>query len=255
MSSRGISSRSRRVHGFTLIELLVVIAIIAILAAILFPVFLQVRRTAKLNNCSSNLRQIGMAFRGYLDDWSMSSPPAADGYIVWGNPSLSDSYSQPPIGWAERLWYYHHKIVIYKCPARKVNYGYGYNGRLGATVNGSRITVLRFPSRVIMCFDSPGSGNGYISSVPNANLFNTGNADQTNEGQEKGNIIPAGDTYDKYSWPDPIRSGIGSGNPDQLHSQLFFPGPHDGLNNILFYDVHVKSFRNWDDNAMMLIPK
>jgi prepilin-type N-terminal cleavage/methylation domain-containing protein/prepilin-type processing-associated H-X9-DG protein len=64
----------RHRRGFTLIELLVVIGIIAIIAAILFPVFAQVRITGRRAVCLSNLRQIGTASRMYSDDY--------DGYIV-----------------------------------------------------------------------------------------------------------------------------------------------------------------------------
>jgi prepilin-type N-terminal cleavage/methylation domain-containing protein/prepilin-type processing-associated H-X9-DG protein len=57
-----------RRSGFTLIELLVVIAIISILAAILFPVFAQARESARITQCASNMRQVGMAMRMYVMD-------------------------------------------------------------------------------------------------------------------------------------------------------------------------------------------
>jgi prepilin-type N-terminal cleavage/methylation domain-containing protein/prepilin-type processing-associated H-X9-DG protein len=68
-------ARSRR--GFTLIELLVVIAIIAILAAILFPVFAQAREAARKTSCTSNLKQCGVAFTLYTQDYDETFPWAA----------------------------------------------------------------------------------------------------------------------------------------------------------------------------------
>jgi len=68
----------RRREGFTLIELLVVIAIIAILAAILFPVFAQAREKARAASCLSNNKQIALAFSMYKQDYDETYPPAVD---------------------------------------------------------------------------------------------------------------------------------------------------------------------------------
>ncbi|MBC8137858.1 MAG: DUF1559 domain-containing protein [Fibrella sp.] len=61
--------------GFTLIELLVVIAIIAVVAAILFPVFAQSREKARQTSCSSNLRQVSLALQQYVQDFDETYPP------------------------------------------------------------------------------------------------------------------------------------------------------------------------------------
>jgi prepilin-type N-terminal cleavage/methylation domain-containing protein/prepilin-type processing-associated H-X9-DG protein len=68
MTNRRIGM-TRTNTGFTLIELLVVIAIIAILAAILFPVFLSAKERGRQVKCVSNMRQLGLAFTEYVDDW------------------------------------------------------------------------------------------------------------------------------------------------------------------------------------------
>src|SRR5436190_4127132 len=64
----------KKVNAFTLIELLVVIAIIAILAAILFPVFAQAREKARQATCISNLKQISMAMIMYVNDYDEKFP-------------------------------------------------------------------------------------------------------------------------------------------------------------------------------------
>lgn len=73
---------TRKSHGFTLIELLVVIAIIAILAAILFPVFAKARDAARFTSCLSNLKQLGVAMQMYIQD-NGDKYPEAETYLGW----------------------------------------------------------------------------------------------------------------------------------------------------------------------------
>jgi prepilin-type N-terminal cleavage/methylation domain-containing protein/prepilin-type processing-associated H-X9-DG protein len=73
-----------RRRAFTLIELLVVIAIIAILAAILFPVFAQAREKARQATCQSNLKQIGVAFSMYVQDYDESFPNTREEFLWTG---------------------------------------------------------------------------------------------------------------------------------------------------------------------------
>jgi len=74
-------------HGFTLIELLVVIAIIAILAAILFPVFAQAREAARRTTCLNNVKQNTLAALMYVNDWDETFPNSGGGW--WDSLSVS----------------------------------------------------------------------------------------------------------------------------------------------------------------------
>ncbi|HLJ55963.1 MAG TPA: prepilin-type N-terminal cleavage/methylation domain-containing protein [Chthonomonadaceae bacterium] len=82
-------------RAFTLIELLVVIAIIAILAAILFPVFAQARESARQITCASNMRQLGIAIRMYASDYDDMWVPA----FSVGRPVATMSLSMPWVGY------------------------------------------------------------------------------------------------------------------------------------------------------------
>ncbi|MES2464060.1 MAG: DUF1559 domain-containing protein [Armatimonadota bacterium] len=79
---------TNRTSAFTLIELLVVIAIIAILAAILFPVFAQAREKARQTACVSNLKQVGTGLMMYAQDYDETLPVYNDGVFDFANPAV-----------------------------------------------------------------------------------------------------------------------------------------------------------------------
>src|ERR1051326_3892866 len=95
-------NRSAVRRGFTLIELLVVIAIVAILGAILFPVFAQAREAARKSKCLSSCRQIGMAFMQYAQDNDECLPLSTD--------------SGRDLSWVNTLQPYLTSRPILRCP-------------------------------------------------------------------------------------------------------------------------------------------
>ncbi len=123
-----------RRRAFTLIELLVVIAIIAILAAILFPVFAKAREKARQTNCLSNLKQLGMSSLMYLSD---------SDDLYFGHLQGTRNTFYPPSGmylnWPQQVHPYSKNAQIMSCPslpdapwvysptARDNNFGYGMN--------------------------------------------------------------------------------------------------------------------------------
>ena len=99
--------RSQKHLGFTLIELLVVIAIIALLAAILFPVFAKVREKARQTTCASNERQLGLGFLQYSQDNDESLPCGTV-------PLVQVRFYG--IGWAGQIYPYVKSTGVYQCP-------------------------------------------------------------------------------------------------------------------------------------------
>ena len=98
-----------RKRGFTLIELLVVIAIIAILAAILFPVFARAREKARTTSCLSNVKQMGLAIMQYTTDYDEVYPTTN----LWGPPVLGDMRDY--FTWDEQIGPYVKNIQVLRC--------------------------------------------------------------------------------------------------------------------------------------------
>jgi prepilin-type N-terminal cleavage/methylation domain-containing protein/prepilin-type processing-associated H-X9-DG protein len=152
--------------GFTLIELLVVIAIIAILAAILFPVFARARENARRASCQSNLKQIGLGLMQYTQDYDEKL------VIVHAGPGSFDANTDER-GWAELIQPYVRSTQLLQCPSETnppaVGNGNGYtdyamnnfdnNFTPGSTsaYYGMSIARLEFPALSVMVWEA---GNG-----------------------------------------------------------------------------------------------
>jgi prepilin-type N-terminal cleavage/methylation domain-containing protein/prepilin-type processing-associated H-X9-DG protein len=151
MSNRNLISKSSARPGFTLIELLVVIAIIAILAAILFPVFARARENARRASCQSNLKQLGLGMMQYTQDYDEKYPRVTLAY-----PSNLPSSESNPYGWADAIQPYVKSTQLYQCPSETgtpqtspPNWGYTdywmnsmLSGQSQAAVNSVSLTVM-----------------------------------------------------------------------------------------------------------------
>jgi len=163
---------SRR--AFTLIELLVVIAIIAILAAILFPVFAKAREAARKTSCVSNMKQISTAMMMYRGDYDEQMMPVA---YPTGSYVMPDNSTGTDYLWNHVLHPYTKNFGIFNCPSNKytaptlpyngqsvLSFGYGVNPAINGIADAS---VSRVSDLVMLSDSRYYMVSPYNTDVPN----------------------------------------------------------------------------------------
>lgn len=255
MTLSSSTSRNRVRSGFTLIELLVVIAIIAILAAILFPVFQKVRENARRTACLSNLKQIGLGITQYTQDADEREPCGANRYGAG-------------TGWAGQIYPYIKSVAVFQCPddsgvgSRASSYGYNANFVVGnygtstfgvAVPPGHSLADFAAPSKVVMFFEVTNS-SGYDISNTSGAYANGFNSDSQYDG-----LSPTGNGIGVVSYNDPGGSSAGGASKlkyatgymqyssnDAANGVPSFQAPtgrHTDGANFLMADTHAKFLR------------
>jgi prepilin-type N-terminal cleavage/methylation domain-containing protein/prepilin-type processing-associated H-X9-DG protein len=230
--------RQKRHGAFTLIELLVVIAIIAILSAVLFPVFAKAREKARQTDCASNEKQLGIAFLQYAQDSDEAYPSG-----IW------DASNTAGRGWGGQLYPYVKSAAAFTCPDDipangNPSISYCYNTALVTRITTTQVATVPYqstltsPAHTILLFetrggtwipatDAPGAGGTYSPSGEGLNGPNNG-------------LV-----YD---------TGYFFGQTGNLNQSYAPTGRHTDMSEYLFCDGHVKAINGRDVSAGWAAP-
>ncbi len=218
-------------RGFTLIELLVVIAIIAILAAILFPVFARAREKARQTACLNNVKQIALGILMYAQDYDERMP-----MLYMNRTSPSSTW----YGIAQMLHPYVNNVDVHDCPSASHtsnlnsyngNRSYGYHRGIIVPNGARRMALIQRPADIVMLGDVCHDPNNRCAlNSPTSGPFMC-DPDGTN-------CQICGDAHNSlYATP--------RGPHDQYDRPGFnFIERHNGTGNAAFADGHAKAMKH-----------
>ena len=234
-----------RKKGFTLIELLVVIAIIAILAAILFPVFARAREKARQSNCLSNTKQLMTGILMYAQDYDETMPRVSITVASWVMPAggINTSGIMP---WNCSILPYIKNVQIFNCPSVSLGWdggpiddatdhdcdaiSYGYNRNVGIAIAGGSgtgvaLAKFNFVSET-MCLADKGDAGIYFIETSAVDGRSDIALDRHNEGANVGFTDGHGKWYKGSNIPAEIEYVVG----DDTTGSRFWQPSFDGTN-------------------------
>lgn len=238
-------------HAFTLIELLVVIAIIAILAAILFPVFAAAREKARQTTCASNEKQIGLALLQYNQDYDEQWP--------CGVADVNNGGSFDGVGWGAQLYPYVRSTGAFHCPddttqmtmggnpavpLYPVSYAINANLSIAGNSEGSShqtVTLAQMdaPASTIVMFEITHD----VANIANPTVMVTEN--HSSSGRGAANTYPTGGTSSMLPmYAEGVINGTGMGLRAMALSGAHIDSTatpyHNNGTNFISGDGHVK---------------